>query len=143
MSRCCAADPPAAHHSGTSSHEDFVSILHCLFGANAIFHFDTALRSGAEDTGISGRGDPSKLIDEKKVRGWDFLHLLKIPCPRRWSVNPKISNLPFLKILCFNHFPIFSFWKKSPKVFFPQSHLVSVSRFDIYNYKDFLTFCNT
>ena len=51
----------------------------------------------------------------------------------------KSENLQFifLKILCFNHFPIFSFWKKSPKVFFPQPHLVNVSRFDIYNYTDF------
>ena len=38
------ADLLSFYQFGTRSHEDFVSLLHCLFGAHAIYHIDTALR---------------------------------------------------------------------------------------------------
>ena len=41
-------DLPAIHQSGTSLQTDFVSLLHCLFGAQTLFRFDTALRIGAK-----------------------------------------------------------------------------------------------
>ena len=157
MSRCSAADFSLTLHLSTALQTDFVSILHCLVGANAIFRFDTALRSGAEDTGISGRGYPSKLIDEKKVRGWEILHLLNFPCPRRWSC--KSENLQFYlfwKILFswkFVRLPsrfylrkadLFSFWKTPLKSL---SSISSCFPFKVYfltwynHYTDFPFYC--
>ena len=126
-------DPPKGDKCRAVLQTDLASLRYCTAGAHALRIITSKLHCGAKrfyKTHAQGR--PPKLNWRKKVRGWEFLHLLKFPCPRRLFVNPKIFNLPFLKILCFNHFPIFSFWKKSPKVFFPQSCLVSVSRLDKY-----------
>ena len=42
-----------ALHSSTALQTDFVSLLHCVFGAQTLFRFDTALRIGAVATAFS------------------------------------------------------------------------------------------
>ena len=101
-------------------------------------HFESSLRNCTAArsalTKQSGRGDPPNWIGEKKWGGGN-----SCICSNSLAleiVNPKIFNF-FWELPQSRLSSSLSFWKKSPKVFFPQSCLVSVSRLDKYIIRNF------
>ena len=122
------------------------SVLHHFSTLAQTHHFDTGhFPTLAQENAVpkfQARGIPQNKLAKK--RWWcgiscicskslateiicksENLQFIFLRVPNRDCLNSLI-----LKILCFNHFPIFSFWKKFPKVLFPQSSLVNVSRVD-------------